>query len=63
MAQKSSGKDVVSIQSVGGSLQVSLPVQFTKANGLHKGEKMAVHFAGDRITYRPLDIEEIPPVV
>jgi len=64
MEQKNTGKDVVTINPSGPvSLIVSLPRSYVKANNLEKGQKMTVHFSGDRITYKPFHIEDIPPVV
>jgi len=63
MEQKSTGKDVVTINPSGPvSLIVTLPHSYVKANGLKKGAKMTAHFIGDRITYKPLNLEDIPPV-
>ena len=63
MSKKSTGKGVVTIQPAGSaSLILTLPSNYVKANGLKKGQKMAAHYEGDRITYRPLHIDDIPPV-
>lgn len=62
MSENPSGKDVVSVQKVGGALQVSLPFEYARSNGIEKGSKMMVHFDGDRITYKPLPLKDLAPV-
>jgi len=61
MGADSTGKDVVKVGVVGGSFTVTLPAAYAKANEIKKGDTMAAHHDGDRITYKPLNIEDIPP--
>ena len=63
MGEETTGKDIVKVVKTGGSLTVTLPSAYVKANGIIKGNTMALHFNGDIISYRPrvVVIEDIVP--
>ena len=64
MDQETSGKGTATINPSGPvTLIVTLPRDYVKSNGLEKGQKMVYHYNGERITYEPLSIEDIPPVL
>ena len=64
MDQETSGKGTATINPSGPvTLIVTLPRDYVKANALEKGQKMLFHYDGECITYKPLAIEDIPPVV
>ena len=64
MDSESSGKNVVKCQPSGPySLQVTLPSKYVRANGLEKGSLMVFYFEGQRITYKPLEVETPEPVI
>ncbi len=63
MGAENTGKGMVKVVTTGGSLTVSLPFTFVRANDIKKGDNMTVQSDGDRITYKPLLIEDITPVL
>ena len=55
MLAENAGKQVATIQRLGGSLYILLPANYVKKNELDKGETMEGEWVDNRILYRPFE--------